>query len=82
MSHRFEDWIMQWNPFVSAIYALLRIKGLKQMIKLSDQNIWDDTDADNSGAPVSIIAYFRINISKHSTTSHVVSTGYMTYNDK
>ena len=30
------------------------------MIKLSDQNIWDDTDADNSGAPVSIIAYFWI----------------------
>ena len=36
-------WIL---PSVPIVYALLRVKSLKQTIQLSDQNIWDNADAD------------------------------------
>ena len=42
----------QWSAIgrpvknMSVIYALLGVKSLKQTMKLSDQNIWDNADAE------------------------------------
>ena len=50
------------TSFCVSHYALLGVRGLKQMIKLFDQNDWNDTDAeqgtDNSSAAVSITSHF------------------------
>ena len=36
-----------WSlPSESVIYALLTVKSLKETIKLSDQNIWGNADAE------------------------------------
>ena len=34
------------SPFVSVIFAILRVKSLKHTIELVDQNIWDNADAE------------------------------------